>query len=86
MLTLRGEHFYFTENIGVIFRNWPLAGALDSAFPVPRPSNLVPDALAGRISRGKGICSAGPRGTPLSLVFSQPGTPTGDKIAGATLL
>ena len=65
MLTLRGEHFCFTENIGVIDQIGPLP-TLWSVFPLsPGPSNPLSDALAGRISRGNGICSAGPRGHPL---------------------
>jgi hypothetical protein len=53
----------------------------------PMPSNLVPDALAARLSRGKGSVAPGSGGTPLSPVFfPAQKTPTGDKIAGATLL
>jgi hypothetical protein len=51
MLTLRGEHFYFTENIGVIFQNERFC----PRSPVSRASELLPDALAGWISRGNGI-------------------------------
>ena len=67
MLTLRGEHFCLPENIGVIDQIGPLP-TLGSVFSLSRgPSHPLSDALAGRISRGNGICSAGPRG--LSPVF-----------------
>jgi hypothetical protein len=58
MLTLRGEHFCFTENIGVIDQIGPLP-TLWSVFPLsPGPSNPLSDALAGRISRGNGNLAA----------------------------
>jgi hypothetical protein len=58
MLTLRGEHFCFTENIGVIFQNGHAASVLPAAFPVPQALEPLPDALAGRISPGIGTLAA----------------------------
>jgi hypothetical protein len=54
MLTLRGEHFYFKENIEIIFKNAPLPapGSVSQAL------EPLPDALAGRISRGNGTLAA----------------------------
>ena len=59
MLTLRGEHFCFIENIEVISKTGPLPALGSALSPSPRPSNLLPDALAGRILRGKGILARG---------------------------
>jgi hypothetical protein len=58
MLTLRGEHFYFTENIGVIDQFSPLP-VLWSVLPLsPGPSNPLSAALAGRISRENGTLAS----------------------------
>ena len=62
MLTLRGEHFYFTEKIGVTRQIDPLPALRWPFSPYPKLPNLFPDALAGRISLGIGtLATAAPR-------------------------
>lgn len=46
MLTLRGEHFYFTDSIRVTSYNGPLSALRRTLSPYSGPSNPLPDALA----------------------------------------
>ena len=74
MLTLRGEHFYFTENIGVTCEIGVLSAPL-RVFRPPSPlfwaPKLVPDALAGWISRANG--TLGGTGQPASPAIAYDG-------------
>ena len=84
MLTLRGEHFYFIDKIGVASQIGvllALCGAI-SPSPGPRTSFRTPWRPAFRAE--KAFVAPGPGGAPSSPVFVPAHSPTGDKIAGAT--